>query len=183
VKNCKIRKFDVPKGLVRWVPKAHLTLLDPSLTAYQNLKFNLYLQVCLASNNLLWYLDSGCSKHMTGDASQLTNLKLRPAGYVTYGDNNRGRILGVGNIGEIDKVIIKDVLLVERLKHNLLSISQPCDKGYKITFEPNLCLITDSKSTETVLVGKRVNNVYMLNVSCITSSMNCLLTRNDESWL
>jgi len=118
---------------------------------------------------------------MTDDASQLTNLKLRPAGYVTYGDNNRGRILGVGEIGEIDKVIIKGVLLVEGLKHSLLSISQLCDKGYKITFEPNLCLITDSKSTETVLVGKRVNN--MLNVSCITSSTNCLPTRNDESWL
>ena len=92
---------------------------------------------------------------MTSDASQLTNLKLRPAGYVTYGDNNRGRILGVGNIGEIDKVIIKDVLLVEGLKHSLLSISQLCDKGYKITFEPNICLTTDSKSTKTVLVGKR----------------------------
>ena len=80
-------------------------------------------------------------------------------------------------------MIIKDVLLVEGLKHKLLSINQLCDKGYMITFEPNLCLITDSKSTETVLVGKRVNNVYMLNVSCITSSMNCLLTRNDEYWL
>jgi len=44
---------------------------------------------------------------MTGDASQLTNMKLRPAEYVTYGDNNRGRILGVGDIGEIDKVIIR----------------------------------------------------------------------------
>jgi len=72
---------------------------------------------------------------------------------------------------------------VEGLKHNLLSISQLCDKRYKITFEPNLCLITDSKSTEIGLVGKRVNNVYMLNISWITSSMNCLLTRNDESRL
>jgi len=61
---------------------------------------------------------------MTRDASQLTNLKLRPVGYVTYGDNNRGRILGIGNIGGNDKVIIKDVLLVEGLKHSLLSISQ-----------------------------------------------------------
>jgi len=104
-------------------------------------------------------------------------------GDVTYGDNNRGRILGVDDIGEIDNVIIKDVLLVEGLKHSLLSINQLCDKGYKITFEPNLCLITDSKSTEIVLVGKRINNVYMFNVSCITSSMNCLLTRNDKSWL
>jgi len=42
VKNNKIRKFDVPKGLVRWCPKAHLTLLDPSLIGYQNLKSNLF---------------------------------------------------------------------------------------------------------------------------------------------
>jgi len=120
---------------------------------------------------------------MTGDAFQLTNLKLKPFGYVTFGDNNRGRILGVGDIGGDDKVINKDLLLVDGLKHSLLNISQLCDKGYKITFEPNLCLIANSKSSETVLVGKRVNNVYMLNVSCITSSINYLLTRNDESWL
>jgi len=46
-----------------------------------------------------------------------------------------------------------------------------------------LCLIVDSKTSEIILVGKWINNVYMLNVSCITSSMNCLLFRNDESWL
>ena len=61
---------------------------------------------------------------MSGDASQLINLKLKPAGYVTYGDNNRGRILGVGDIGGEDKMIIKDVLLVDGLKHSLLNISQ-----------------------------------------------------------
>jgi len=40
------------------------------------------------------------------DASELINLKLKPTRYVTYGDNNRGRILGVGNIGGDDKVIV-----------------------------------------------------------------------------
>jgi len=88
-------------------------------------------------------------------------------------ETKRGRILGVGDIGGDDDVIIKYVFLVEGLKHSLLSISQFSDRGYKVTFEPNLCLITDSKTSETVLEGKRVNNVYMLNVSCITSSMNC----------
>jgi len=72
-----------------------------------------------------------------GDASQLINPKWKPDGFVTYGDNNRGTILGVGDVGGDDDVIIKDVLLVDGLKHNLLSISQLCDKGYKITFEPN----------------------------------------------
>jgi len=131
----------------------------------------------------MWYLDSGCSKHMTGEASQLINLKWKPAGFVTYRDNNRGRILGVSDIGSGNKVIIKDVFLVEGLKHSLLSISQLCDRGYKITFEPEQCIIVDSDSTETVLVGKRVSNVYMLNVSSIIPSMNCLISRDDESWL
>ena len=85
--------------------------------------------------------------------------------------------------GSENKVIIKDVLLVEGLKHSLLSISQLCDHGYKITFEPEQCIIADSESTETVLVGKRVSNVYMLNVSSIIPSMNYLLFRDDESWL
>jgi len=79
-------------------------------------------------------------------------------------------------------VIKKDVLL-DGLKHNLLSISQLCDRGYKVTFEPDLCLIAESKASETVLVGKWVNKVYMLNVSCITFSMNCLMSGNDETCL
>jgi len=120
---------------------------------------------------------------MTEDSTQLINIKWKSAGYVTYGDNNRGKILGVGDIGVNDRVIIKDVLLVEGLKHSLLSISQLCDKGYKITFEPAQYLITDSKFAKTVPVGKRVSNIYMLNVSCIPSSMNFLLTRDDESLL
>jgi len=136
-----------------------------------------------ASDKLMWYLDSGCSKHMTGETSQLINLKWKPSGFFTYGDNNRGRILGVGDIGSENKVIIKDVLLVEGLKHSLLSISQLCDCGYKITFELEQCTVADSESTETVLVGKRVSNVYMLNVSSIIPSMNCLLSRDNESWL
>jgi len=80
-------------------------------------------------------------------------------------------------------VIIKDVLLVEGLKHSLLSIIQLCDRGYKITFEPEQCTIADSESTETVLVGKRLSNVYMLNVSSIIPSINYLLSLDDESWL
>ena len=76
----------------------------------------------MASKKRLWYLDGGCSEHMIRDVSQLINLKWKPDGFVTYGDNNRGRILGVGDIGG-DDVIIKDVPLVDGLKHNLLSIS------------------------------------------------------------
>jgi len=62
-----------------------------------------------------WYLDSGCSKHMTGDLAQFTSLKLKAKGHVTYGDNNRGRILGRGNVGTQHSTTIENVLYVEGL--------------------------------------------------------------------
>jgi len=102
---------------------------------------------------------------------------------VTYRDNNKGRILGRGDVGSHDSIIIKDVLLVDGLKHNLLSISRLCDKGYEVTFKPDLCLISHASTCQTLLIGKRVNNIYMLNICDIASSMTCLLSKNDDSWL
>ena len=86
-----------------------------------------------------WYMDSGCSKHMTGDKSKFLSIFFKQEGHVTYGDNNKGRILGRGSIGEKDILIIHDVLYVEGLKHNLLSISQLCDKEYQVIFKTNSC--------------------------------------------
>lgn len=67
---------------------------------------------------------------MTGDINKFSSLSLKAKGYVTYGDDNKGKILGVGTVGVPPCTIIKDVLYVEGLKHNLLSISQLCDKGF-----------------------------------------------------
>ena len=71
----------------------------------------------------MWYLDSGCSKHMTGDITKFSALTLESKGYVVYGDNNKGKILGIGKVGTTPSSSIEDVLYVEGLKHNLISIS------------------------------------------------------------
>ncbi|KAK2409952.1 hypothetical protein QL285_045347 [Trifolium repens] len=55
-----------------------------------------FKEKCLDSLERRWFLDSGCSRHMTGDASLFTEFKAKKKGYVTYGDNNKGTILGVG---------------------------------------------------------------------------------------
>jgi len=68
---------------------------------------------------------------MTRDASRLVNLTWKHGGSVTNCVNNRGKILGSGDIGEKDSLIIKDMLLVEGLKYNLLRISKLCDRGFK----------------------------------------------------
>ena len=40
-----------------------------------------------------WFLNSGCSRHMTGDESKFVFLTRRKLGYVTFGDNMKGKIL------------------------------------------------------------------------------------------
>jgi len=70
----------------------------------------------------MWYLNSGYSKHMSGDKTKFVNLLLKHGGHVTYGDNKKGKILGRGTIDK-NSFFIHDVFFVEGLKHNLLSIS------------------------------------------------------------
>ncbi|KAL8093193.1 hypothetical protein AgCh_035182 [Apium graveolens] len=86
--------------------------------------------VCLAAKQDIWYLDSGCSRYMTGNKSLLNNIKKVIVGNVTFGDNSKGNIVGIGDTSN-DKVKISDVQLVTGLKYNLLSVGQLCNNEYK----------------------------------------------------
>ena len=88
-----------------------------------------------------WYIDSGCSKHMTGDASKFTHISPKNSGHVTYDENNKGKILGVGKIGTNLSTSIENVLLVDGLKHSLLSVSQLCHKDFLVSFDSHNCFI------------------------------------------
>jgi len=132
----------------------------------------------------MWYLDSGCSRHMTGDSSKFSKISYKVSGHVTYGDNNRGKILGSGKVRSSSTVEIEDVLLVDGLKHNLLSIIQLCDKNLKVTFEAHHCLICHASTNELVFVGKRIQNIYMVDFENTSfDSIACLFAKNDEPWI
>src|SRR5262249_13687082 len=100
---------------------------------------------------------------MTGDASLFTNLIWKEKGYVRFGDDSRGKIIGQGTIG-YSPYMIENVSLVKGLKHNLLSISQLCDKGYQINFEKNKCFAYDSNGIK-LFEGFRKRNVYLITPS------------------
>ena len=61
----------------------------------------------------MWYLDRDYSRHMTSDKSKLVSLKAKEGGYVTYEDNNKGKILGIGNIGNSLTTLIENVLFMD----------------------------------------------------------------------
>ena len=86
-------------------------------------------------NESQWYIDSGCSKHMTRDQNNFISLKNEKGSNVTFGDNVSTKIIGKGieSLGN-KKVRAKNVLLVEDLKHNFLNVSHMCDQGHTCTF-------------------------------------------------
>ena len=71
----------------------------------------------------LWYLDSGCSRHITGDKSLFKTFEFKNGGNVTFGDGSKSQIKGKGIISLPGLPDITNVLYVEDLRVNLLSIS------------------------------------------------------------
>ena len=83
-------------------------------------------------------------------------------------------------------VIIDNVALVKGLKHNLLSISQLCDRGHQIWFSNQACVISDKKDNKVVLTRNRKGNVYIADFNSTNAeSITCLFRKAslNDSWL
>jgi hypothetical protein len=111
-----------------------------------------------------WYIDSGCSKHMAGDRSKFLTLSDSKSGNVTFGNDAPGKVKGKGIVSLSNgKRKSQDVLLVENLKHNLLSVSQVYDRGCEVFFTSKDYKIKYVDSGKLVAKGIRTeNNVYVL---------------------
>jgi hypothetical protein len=82
-----------------------------------------------------WLMDSDFSRHMTGNKKWFSNLTpLSHKEYVTFGDDKKGKVLGTGIIKVNDYFTLNDVALVDKLKYNLFSISQPVYTDLVILF-------------------------------------------------
>ncbi|EOY31731.1 Uncharacterized protein TCM_038845 [Theobroma cacao] len=88
-----------------------------------------------------WYLDNGCSRHMTSNENLFAKLDRKKCGSVSFGDDSKGIIQGIRTIGNISQTQIKHVLFVKGLKHNLLSISQFCDREKTLVIEESIHII------------------------------------------
>ncbi|GJW23734.1 ribonuclease H-like domain-containing protein [Tanacetum coccineum] len=85
--------------------------------------------------------DSGCSRHMTGNKSYLTDYQDIDGGFVAFaGSPKGGKITGKGKI-RTGKLDFEDVYFVKELKFNLFSVSQMCDKKNSVLFTETECLV------------------------------------------
>ncbi|GJR95896.1 retrovirus-related pol polyprotein from transposon TNT 1-94 [Tanacetum coccineum] len=133
---------------------------------------------------MLWYLDSGCSKHMTGNRSKLMNFVEKFIGSVRFGNDHLGAIMGYGDYVMGDSVISR-VYYVEGLGHNLFSVGQFCDSDLEVAFRKHTCFVRDNKGTD-ILKGSRGTNLYTISIDeMMKSSPICLLSKasKSKSWL
>jgi hypothetical protein len=87
-----------------------------------------------------WYVDNGCSKHMASDRDRFITLRKKRDGSVSFGNDDSTKIIGKGIVRIRNKnTKAENVLLVEYMKHNLLSVSQMCEKCHKVTFDSQKC--------------------------------------------
>ncbi|GKA41132.1 retrovirus-related pol polyprotein from transposon TNT 1-94 [Tanacetum coccineum] len=139
---------------------------------------------CTVVQIVLWYLDSGCSKHMTGNRLCLMNFVKKFTGIVRFGNDHFGAIMGYGDYVIGDSVISR-VYYMEGLGHNLFFIGQFCDSDLEVAFRKHSCYII-SKNGMDLLKGSRGLNLYTVSVEdMMKSSPICLLLKasKNKSWL
>ncbi|GJR63165.1 integrase, catalytic region, zinc finger, CCHC-type containing protein [Tanacetum coccineum] len=96
---------------------------------------------------ILFIVDSGCSKHMTGNLKLLTNFVEKFLGIVKFGNDQIAPILGYGDLIQ-GKITIKRVYSVKGLNHNLFSVVQFCDVDLEVAFRKSTCYIRDLKGND-----------------------------------
>nr|GEU60364.1 uncharacterized mitochondrial protein AtMg00810-like [Tanacetum cinerariifolium] len=135
-------------------------------------------------------IDSGCSRHMIGNMSYLSDFEAINGGYVAFGRNpTGGKISKKGEIrtGKLDFDI---VYFVKELKFNLFSVSQMCDKKNNVLFTDTKCLVLSPEfklpnENQVLLRVPRENNMYNVDLKNIVPSgvLTCLFAKAtlDES--
>ncbi|KAK9064959.1 hypothetical protein SSX86_016342 [Deinandra increscens subsp. villosa] len=135
--------------------------------------------------NNLWYVDSGCPRHMTGGLSLLEEVQDFNGGGVSFSGGVGGKISKKGVVKN-GSLTFFDVHYVEELSHSLLSDSQICDQEYSVLFNSKECIILKPgvKIPEECFLIRtpRRGNSYLLNMGNPPSSdVACLISKHNEN--
>ncbi|GJR80015.1 retrovirus-related pol polyprotein from transposon TNT 1-94 [Tanacetum coccineum] len=133
---------------------------------------------------ILFIVDSGCTKHMTGNLKLLCNFMEKFLGTVRFGNDQFAPILGYGDLIQ-GNVTIKRVYYVEGLNHNLFSVGQFCDADLEVAFRKSTCFVRDLQGND-LLTGSRGSDLYTISLQETTSSTPiCFMAKASptQAWL
>ena len=111
---------------------------------------------------------------MTGDARMFNSVNTNGNdGYdsITFGDNGKGKVKGLGKIAISNDMSISIVLLIESLNFNLLSMAQLYDLGFKCIFRVDDVEIISVDGSNLIFKGFRYENLYLIDFNA--RKFNC----------
>ncbi|GJR41557.1 retrovirus-related pol polyprotein from transposon TNT 1-94 [Tanacetum coccineum] len=109
----------------------------------------------------VWYLNSGCSRHMTGVKQYLHRYSKEPSLKVVFGYDSLGDTKGYGLVN-CNGITFTMVAYVNGLKHKLISISQLCDANFK---ESNAGFLAKASPKVNWLWHKRLSHLNFKNIN------------------
>ncbi|GJV52414.1 retrovirus-related pol polyprotein from transposon TNT 1-94 [Tanacetum coccineum] len=152
----------VPKTKRKWVPKVRNESVSKNIVQL-----------------ILFIVDSGCTKHMTGNLSLLCNFVEKYLGTVRFGNDQFAPILGYGDLVQ-GNISIERVYYVEGLNHNLFSVGQFCDADLEVAFRKSTCFVRDLQGND-LLTGIGWN-LIAINFSSRKSHLApiCLMAKHHQ---
>ena len=118
---------------------------------------------------------------MIGDHSLFKVFKSKKGGNVTFGDGSKSQMKGKGTIPLPGQPNITNVLYVEGLGVNLLSISQICDQDFMVLFSNGKCLVLNESGKKPISGVRTLDNCYRLvpNVDIVCNGIHL---PNEDLW-
>nr|GEY03863.1 retrovirus-related Pol polyprotein from transposon TNT 1-94 [Tanacetum cinerariifolium] len=133
---------------------------------------------------ILFIVDSGCTKHTTGNLKVLCNFIEKFLGTIHFGNDQFAPILGYGDLVQ-GNVTINMVYYIEGLNHNLFSVGQFCDADLEVAFRKSTCFVRVLQGND-LLTGNRRSDLYIIFLQEPTSSTPlCLMAKSTptQAWL
>ncbi|WVZ02757.1 hypothetical protein V8G54_023563 [Vigna mungo] len=126
----------------------------------------------------IWYVDSGCSNHMTFNRGWMKNLDESKKSKVRVANNSTLRVEGIGSIQIKRKnglhATLENVLLVPEMKCNLLSVGQLNEKGYTVIMGNNAQMEVYDKGKNLILKCVRAGNRTFQVQLDVIEALQCL---------
>ena len=124
---------------------------------------------------------------MTGDARMSNSININGNdGYdsITFDNNSKGKVKGLGKIAISNDMSISNVWLVESLNFKLLSMAQLCDLGFKCIFGVDDVEIISVDGSNLNFKGFRYENLYLVDFNASEARLStCLFTKSSMGWL
>ena len=156
-----------------------------ALNKFGFLKLDLLCVGELQTGGSHWVIDSGCTQHMTGDSRMFTSLDEEVDGQerITFGDNSKGKVKGLGKVVISNDHSISNVLYVASLSFNLLSVGQLCDLDFQCLFTEEV-VVSKKYDDHVIFKGFRYNNLYLVDLTFEDANLKtCLFTKTTLWWL